>query len=377
MSRVKGFKAAGIACGLKKSGKPDLTIIYSEVPAVAAGVFTTNQVKAAPVLVDQEQLKNKTARAIVVNAGNANCWTGKQGLKDAHTMVKETARALNLKTREVLVASTGVIGRSMPMSTVTAGIKIAVKQLSAAGLAKAAQAILTTDTRSKQITLKVGDITITGFAKGAGMIEPGMATMLCFILTDAQIEKSLLQKILRQAVNKSFNMISVDNCQSTNDTVLALANGMSGVRVGNVGAGLACLPVGTVPVSQFQIALEKVCIYLAKEIARDGEGASKLLTVKVSRARNEADARKAVKALIGSFLLKAAVYGQDKNTGRILQAIGTTNAKVNWDKFKFDWQMGDKEDIITANLAAGKVAATGWGCDLTEGYVEINAEYTT
>ena len=148
MSRVKGFKAAGIACGLKKSGKPDLTIIYSEVPAVAAGVFTTNQVKAAPVLVDQEQLKNKTARAIVVNAGNANCWTGKQGLKDAHTMVKETARALNLKTREVLVASTGVIGRSMPMSTVTAGIKIAVKQLSAAGLAKAAQAILTTDTRS-------------------------------------------------------------------------------------------------------------------------------------------------------------------------------------------------------------------------------------
>ncbi len=357
----KGFKAAGVACGIKKSGKLDLALISSEVPAIAAGVFTTNQVKAAPVLASLKQLKSGISQAIIANAGNANCWTGGQGMQDAWEMIYKTAVALGISPRNVLVTSTGVIGKALPMPKVCSGIKKVAKKLSKVGGSSAARAILTTDTRPKEIAVKVGNITIAGMAKGSGMLAPGMATMHAFITTDAKVEKRLLQKILKQAVDKSFNMISVDNCMSTNDCVIALANGLA----------------GSVSPSKFQKAFEFVCEYLAKELAWDGEGASKLLTIKVSGAKSAQDARVAAKALINSFLLKSAVYGRDKNTGRILQAIGATSVTVNWDKFKFDWKMGSKEDTIKVNLGAGKAASTGWGCDLTEGYVKVNARYKT
>ncbi|MFA5840212.1 MAG: bifunctional glutamate N-acetyltransferase/amino-acid acetyltransferase ArgJ [Candidatus Margulisiibacteriota bacterium] len=361
----KGFQAAGFAAGIKKSGKPDMALIFSEVPATAAGVFTTNQVKAAPIIVCMKQLQGKTAQAIVANAGNANCWTGERGMKDAWNMVKATAHSLAINPNYVLVASTGIIARPMPMKNILAGIKQLPWKLSKVGGADAAKAILTTDVRPKEIAIKVGKITIGGIAKGSGMIAPGMATMFGFITTDAEIDQALLQKMLRQAVTKTFNMVSVDNCMSTNDCVFVLANGMSGQTANGKRQ------------AEFYRALEYVCEFLAKAIAADGEGASKLMTVKVVGAASWQDARATVKALINSFLLKAAVAGRDKNFGRILQAIGTTDAKVDWDKFKFTWKIGKEEDVITANLASGKEEAIGWGCDLTEGYVTINARYHT
>lgn len=365
VTAAKGFQAAGVAAGIKKSGKPDMALIYSEVPATAAGVFTTNQVKAAPIIVCMKQLQGKTAQAIISNAGNANCWTGERGLREAWKMVDATAKALTIDSRYVLVASTGVIAHPLPLPKILAGIKQLPWKLSKNGGADAARAILTTDVRPKEIAVKVGNITIGGIAKGSGMIAPGMATMFGFITTDAEIDQALLQKMLRQAVAKTFNMVSVDNCMSTNDCVFVLANGQSKSIVNG-------------PLSkQFYAALEYVCELLAKAIAQDGEGASKLMTVKAVGAASWADARAVVKALINSFLLKAAVAGHDKNFGRILQAIGTTDAKVDWDKFKFSWKFGAEEDVIAVNLYAGKESAIGWGCDLTEGYVKINARYHT
>jgi len=361
----KGFLSAGISCGLKKSGKPDLSLIYSETPAVAAGVFTTNQVKGNPVLVSRINLKDGIAQAIISNAGNANTWTGKKGLDDAWKMAELTADALKIPKSYVLVTSTGVIAKPMPMSKIKKGISKISKMLSKDGGHDSARAIMTTDTRPKEISVKVGGITIGGIAKGSGMIEPGMCTMHAFITTDAVIDRRLLQNILQEAVNKSFNLVSVDNCMSTSDCVFALANGMSGVEVeGEL-------------VKKFAAAFEKVCIYLAKEIARDGEGATKLMEVEVVRAKDSDDAKKVAKAVIGNFLLKAAVYGKDKNVGRILQAVGSTSAKVNWGEFNFDWKIGKREDKILVDLAAGKSSATAWGCDLTEGYVRINARYHT
>jgi len=248
------------------------------------------------------------------------------------------------------------------MNKVKAGIKKIVPSLSTSGNKQVIQAILTTDKRPKEIAIKVGGVTIGGIAKGSGMIAPGMATMLAFITTDAKIAGWRLQWMLSEIVAETFNMVSVDNCMSTNDTVIVLANGQSRSWVSE---------------KELREGLRYVCEYLAKEIARDGEGATKLLTVKVSEARNYKEAREAVKALVNSFLLKAAVYGKDKNTGRILQAIGATKVRVDWPKFKYDWQIGKAEDIIAVSLAAGKASAIGWGCDLTEGYVKINARYHT
>ena len=358
----QGFEAAGIAAGLKKSKKPDLALIFSKVPAVCAATFTTNQVKAAPILVCQKQVKAGKAQAIIINSGNANCWTGAKGEADAWAMVFETAKALNIPAANVLVCSTGVIGKLMPMNKDKAGIKKIVPSLSTSGNKQVIQAILTTDKRPKEIAIKVGGVTIGGIAKGSGMIAPGMATMLAFITTDAKIAGWRLQWMLSEIVAETFNMVSVDNCMSTNDTVIVLANGQSRSWVSE---------------KELREGLRYVCEYLAKEIARDGEGATKLLTVKVSEARNYKEAREAVKALVNSFLLKAAVYGKDKNTGRILQAIGATKVRVDWPKFKYDWQIGKAEDIIAVSLAAGKASAIGWGCDLTEGYVKINARYHT
>jgi glutamate N-acetyltransferase/amino-acid N-acetyltransferase len=350
ISAPKGFMAAGISCGLKKSAKPDLALIYSEIPATAAGVFTTNQVKGNPVIVSQAHLKNGIAQAIISNSGNANTWTGKKGLGHALEMAKLAAESLGVSQNNVLVTSTGVIAKPLPMPKIRTGIKKLAKKLSKGGGKAAAKAILTTDTRAKEIAVKLGKITIAGIAKGAGMIEPNMCTMHAFITTDAKIDKKLLQRILKNAVDKSLNLVSVDGCMSTSDCVLVLANGLSKSKVQS-------------PKSEFARAFEYVCEYLA--------------TAYVRGARNERDAKEVAKALINSPLLKAAVHGRDKNVGRILQAVGGTSAKVNWKKFKFDWKMGGKEDVISVNLASGKTHAAGWGCDLTEAYVKINSRYTT
>ncbi|MDD5593168.1 MAG: bifunctional glutamate N-acetyltransferase/amino-acid acetyltransferase ArgJ [Candidatus Margulisbacteria bacterium] len=362
----EGFTAAALAAGIKKSGKLDLALIVSEIPAVAAGVFTSNQFKAAPIIVSQKNIKSGFCQAIIANAGNANCGTGKQGLEDAKRMVAETAKTLGVKPEHVLVASTGSIHHFLPMKNIIPAIRPLVAKLSRAGGEGAAQAILTTDTRKKEIVVKVGGYTIAGIAKGSGMIHPNMATMFCFITTDAAIARPLLQKFLKQAVDKSFNMTTVDQCQSTNDCVFALANGMSGKRIQGPGAR-----------GQFYKALEQVCVYLAKEIARDGEGATQLMEVRVTGARNEKEARIAARAIAGSDLLKCAVYGRDHNIGRALAAAGASSAKLDQNKMKADMKFGKKETIVTCDLGVGKASAIAWGCDMTEGYIKINAEYHT
>jgi len=367
----KGFKAAALSAGIKRSGRPDLALLYSEVPAVAAGVFTSNQFKAAPIIVSQKQIKSGFCQAIISNAGSANCGTGKQGIRDAYAMVNEVAKILGVNPRQVLVTSTGSIGKFLPMKNIIPAIRPLAHKLSKEGGRDLARAIMTTDTRPKEIAVKVGGYTVAGVAKGAGMIHPNLATMHAFITTDAVISRPLLQRMLKKAVDNSFNMITVDQCQSTNDCVFALANGMSGVRVEGRGT------------KKFYEALERVCIYLAREIARDGEGATQLIEVRVSGARNEKEARIAARAIAGSDLLKCAVYGRDHNLGRVLAAAGATGARINPDRMKAGMKFparggqGRKETLVACDLGAGKAKATAWGCDLTEGYVKINAKYHT
>jgi glutamate N-acetyltransferase/amino-acid N-acetyltransferase len=368
----RGFKAAALAAGIKQSGKLDLALIYSEVPAVVAGVFTSNQFKAAPVIVSQKQIKSGFCRAVISNAGSANCGTGKQGIRDALAMVNETAGVLGVNPEHVLVTSTGSIGKYLPMKNIIPAIRTLALKLSKAGGRDVARAIMTTDTRPKEIAIKVGGYTVAGVAKGSGMIHPGMATMLAFITTDARIARPLLQKLLKRAVENSFNMMTIDQCQSTNDCIFALANAMSGVEVKSQKSKV-----------KFYEALEKVCIYLAKEIARDGEGATQLIEVRVTGARSEKDARIAARAIAGSDLLKCAVYGRDYNTGRIFAAVGATEANINQDRMKADMKFparggqGRKETLVSCDLGVGKAKAVAWGCDLTEGYIKINAEYHT
>ena len=362
----KGFKAAALAAGIKQSGKPDLALIYSEVPAVVAGLFTSNQFKAAPIIVSQKQIKSGFCQAIISNAGSANCGTGKQGIRDALAMVNETAVALDINPKHVLVTSTGSIGKYLPMKNIIPAIRTLALKLSRAGGKDVARAIMTTDTRPKEIAVKVGGYTVAGVAKGAGMIHPNLATMHAFITTDAQISRPLLRKLLKRAVENSFNMMTVDQCQSTNDCVFALANGMSGIEVKSQKSKV-----------KFYEVLEQVAIYLAREIARDGEGATQLIEVCVSGARNGKDARTAARAIAGSDLLKCAVYGRDRNLGRVFAAVGTTKARINQDRMKADMKFGRKETLVSCDLGAGKAKAIAWGCDLTERYVRINAKYTT
>jgi len=362
----KGFKAGGMACGIKKSGKPDLALIFSEVPAAAAAVFTTNQYLAAPIIVSKENIKSGYCQAIIANAGNANCGTGKQGIADAREMVDATAIALKIKPKHVLVTSTGSIGKIMPMEIIVPAIGKLSKNISKDGGSAAARAILTTDLVAKEIAVKVGNYTIAGIAKGSGMIHPGMATMHAFITTDAEIDRQTLQYMLKRAVDHSFNMITVDQCMSTNDCVYLLANGMSGISI-----------EGPKKLNEFYKALEYICDYLAEEIARDGEGATQLIKVFVTGARNEKEARIAARAIAGNDLLKCAVYGRDYNPGRIYAAVGATSAKINPSKLTSDMKFGKTETIVTCDLGVGRAGAQAWGCDMTEGYIKINARYHT
>ncbi len=391
VASARGFRAGAVAAGIKKSGAPDLCVIWTDRLATAAGVFTTNKVRAAPVNLSEARVRKGFARGIVVNAGNANACTADGGRVDAEEMARLTASRFGGAPEDVLVASTGVIGVRLPMDKVRAGI--AKIDLSDSYGSSFAAAIMTTDTRPKQRALQIQlngtTITIGGACKGSGMIHPNMATLLAFITTDAAVSPSFLSTALRTAADVSFNLVSVDGDTSTNDSLYCLANG----EAGNVQ-----LTEGSPEAAIFQDALNSVAIDLAKEIARDGEGATKLLEVQVEGGRSERDARIAARAVTASSLFKAAVYGCDPNWGRILCALGYSGADVDalvtdvrmgsvwlmregqiqaFDKGEAADQMRGDTVTVYVNLHQGYGRATAWGCDLTEQYVDINGKYTT
>jgi glutamate N-acetyltransferase/amino-acid N-acetyltransferase len=387
----RGFLAATVRCGLKKTGA-DLALIYSDRPAVAAAVFTSNLVQAAPVLVSRRHLRHRTHRAIIVNSGGANACTGEEGMRDARRAARMVASLLKLKEEEVLVASTGVIGVRLDMKKFEGGILEATASLSREEGPRVAEAIMTTDTRPKRAIRegRIGGkrVIIAGVAKGSGMIHPNMATLLSFITTDAAISKSALKAALRRAVARSFNRISVDGDTSTNDTLAILANG---------GAGHERIdwPSGS-NFDRFTNLLSVVCQDLAIAIARDGEGARKLITIRVRRAPSERAAHRIAETIATSPLVKTAIAGEDANWGRILAAAGRSG--VRFEIGKVDIKLGDlfvarrgrgldfsegraaeilarDEVTVTVDLNQGPAETTYWTCDLTEDYIRINADY--
>ena len=385
----QGFLAGATSAGIKYADRHrlDLGILFSKAPCAAAAVFTTNKVKAAPVLLDQKRLKKGTVRAVVMNSGSANACTGERGMKDAMEMTKLVARQTGVAPEEALAASTGVIGVPLPMKRIREAMPRII--LSIQGGHDLARAIMTTDTVPKEAAVKADGFILGGMLKGAGMIYPELATMLCFLTTDAPVDGAFLKQALRKAADISFNMLSIDGDSSTNDTVLIMANGLAGgemIKKGNRRAEV------------FQRALDKICVYLAKESARDGEGATKLIEVKVSGAATKKDAQKAARTIVSSMLVKAAVHGSDPNWGRVLAAagrsgialepgkvelyIGDTRMVKGGEPVPFDKKgvvkyLAGKEVHITLNLHLGRGEAVAWGCDLSEEYVKINAEYTT
>jgi glutamate N-acetyltransferase/amino-acid N-acetyltransferase len=392
ITRPKGFFAGAIHCGIKHKNN-DLCLIYSEVPAKAAGVFTSNRVKAAPLVVSMKYLTNGTAQAIVVNSGNANCMTGKTGLNDAELTAKSAAKTLAIKKENVLTASTGVIGKRLPVLKIVSSIKELVSSLSPTGSKDVARAIMTTDTVPKEtaVSLKIGSnvVNIGAVAKGAGMINPNMATMLAFITTDAAISKGALKKALKESVDATFNCITVDGDMSTNDCVFILANGLADNK--------EIMSTGR-DYELFERALTSVCSTMAEMIVRDAEGATKFITVNVRRAKSVKDAKKAAYAIATSPLVKTAIYGEDPNWGRIAAAIGRSGADFN--PAKLDIYLGKakvlfrgasaaanknllrkifrKRDIeVSAVLNSGNSEATLLTSDLSKEYVDINAHYTS
>ncbi len=399
----RGYKAAGITAGLKPSGAKDLALIWSEVDAIAAGVFTTSVVRAACVDYCRQLLQTKPiARAILCNAGQANAATGAQGLADALESAKLLGEALNIPSESILLTSTGVIGQRIKMDILRAGIPKLVAAASETGGDEAAQAIITTDLVPKSIALETtfGDRTVRigGMCKGSGMIHPNMATLLAFVTCDAAVSPPLWQQMLSRAADKSFNQITVDGDTSTNDTLLALANGQSRT------------PAITEPgpdAEKLEAMLTEVCIYLAKSIARDGEGATCLIEVQVSGASDDKAARQVAKTIVGSSLFKSAIFGRDPNWGRIAAAAG--RAGVSFEQENLRIQLGDfllmehgqplpfdrpaasaylkaaaagvylQSDtvLVSVSIGNGPGADKAWGCDLSYDYVKINAEYTT
>jgi len=367
----KGFKANGLACGLKKSGKLDLALIYSEFPALASAKFTTNSIIAAPLVVCKRNLKSaKKFQAVLVNSGNANCFTGKAGIKDAQAAAGFLADRLKIVKSSVLVNSTGIIGKRLDVGKIKQGIPKLVAGLSASGIHLAKKAIMTTDTFAKEVSinLKIGAslVHICGIAKGAGMIAPDLATMLCFILTDAAITQAALDKALGEAVDKSFNCISVDGCMSTNDTVLVLANAAAGNRIISAGRDLR----------NFSQGLESICLDLAKMVVTDAEGATKFIQIDVCQAKHTEEARKVALSIANSVLFKTAVFGQNPNFGRVAAAVGASGLKIKEEqlKIKLDSLKG-KQVRLTVNLSRGKAKCTVYTSDLTPEYVKINAAY--
>lgn len=399
ITNVRGIKCWGAHTGIK-SMRRDLALIYSEVPAHAAAVFTKNSVVAEPVKVSKRHIANGIAQAIVINAGNANAATGEQGREGAEAMAQTMAEELNIDKELVLVASTGVIGKPFPTEDIVEGIRENVKKLSSKSSAGsfAANAILTTDTFAKEGFLEFSaddyEVNMAGIAKGSGMIHPNMGTMLAFILTDIAIEPKLLNETVKKAVDKSFNMITVDGDTSTNDMVAVLANGLAGNDMIKSKRDKGFII--------FRKHLESLMIHLAKMIVSDGEGASKFIEYEVIKAPDEATARKLVRTISDSTLVKTAMYGRDPNWGRVIAAAG--NAGVGFDYTKADLWLGDEKRQIkllgkgvpmefdtgymkkllrdshlrfTLSLNSGKAKATGWGSDLTTDYVVFNSVYTT
>ncbi|MBU0605821.1 MAG: bifunctional glutamate N-acetyltransferase/amino-acid acetyltransferase ArgJ [Candidatus Omnitrophica bacterium] len=399
LTAPKGFLAGGVKAGIKVSGRKDLTLLYSEVPAVAAGAFTTNRCKASPVKVSQMHLKGKTHQAIIVNSGNANCANGRTGEKDALDMASKAGKLLGLDKRMVLVASTGIIGRKLPIEKVAKALPGLAAGLSKKAGSDFAEAIMTTDTKKKEFALEItlGDssVTIGGACKGVGMLYPNMktdkhATMLAFIATDASISKRMLEESLDEAILNSFNMVSVDGDMSTNDSCFIMANGLAGnKRISNKGSDY----------KKFTAALKYVAAEMAKMLAGDGEGATKLVEIEVKGAKSVDDARKVARKISTSNLLKCAIFGADPNWGRIVAAAGASG--VEFDIDRMDVYLGpvkalsrgaiaktfEKEKArrffkgnkirITVDLNSGPSVAKAWTCDLSKEYVAINSDYST
>jgi glutamate N-acetyltransferase/amino-acid N-acetyltransferase len=400
---ARGFRAGTAACGIKAltagatampTGQTDdLCIVHSTLPCDVGGVFTTNRVKSASVVIDQLHLQHNRVQALAINSGNANACTGAQGFKDALLMAKLSADRLDLDPDQVLVSSTGVIGRFMPMSAIKTGIVEACGKLSAEGGAAAARAIMTTDTVPKTAQLEVdlggATVRIGGMCKGSGMVHPNMATMLAYITTDAAVEPGLMSGFVKSIADRSFNQVTVDGDSSTNDTFLMLANGA---------AGNEPIRAGTPEAEQLEAGLLEIAQDLARAIARDGEGATKLISVRVQDAASDEDARTAARAVASSSLVKTAVHGGDPNWGRIVCALGYSGAELALDKLHLSvgglvvFERGSGVDVdlaavrhafeqpeieIVATLGLANGRAEAWGCDLSEEYVRINADYTT
>jgi glutamate N-acetyltransferase / amino-acid N-acetyltransferase len=399
VTAVPGFLAGGVAAGIKPSGKKDLALIHSPSPARSAAVFTTNQVKGAPVLVSMEHARTGALQAIVASSGCSNVCTGERGIRDAREMVKQTAELLRIPPSHVLIASTGVIGQPLPMDKIRAAIPKLVKSLSPQGGREAAEAVMTTDTRQKEAALRceVGGRTVTlgGMAKGVGMIEPHLATMFCFVTTDAAVARGALDPILKRSVDRSFNRITVDSDQSTSDTVAVIANGL---------AENAPLDKGARGLRDFAVALDALVGRLARMLVEDGEGATKLVSITVRGAASRRDALVAARSVANSPLVKTAINGSDPNWGRIMMALGKAAARVEQDKvsISFGGEDGQAERLvergmlregvrldrvreimgrqaldITIDLGIGRGEERVWTCDLSEEYVRINGKYTT
>jgi glutamate N-acetyltransferase / amino-acid N-acetyltransferase len=379
----QGFLAAAKNVGIKDETL-DMTVIFSTVRARAAAMFTRSRFPGAPVIVGRAHISDGFAQAIVVNSMNANVATGQRGIEDAVEMCRLVAGELGIESRDVLPFSTGVIGRHLPMDKIRVGLQGIRDELRPNNLELAARAIMTTDMYPKYVSRQVGSTVVAGIAKGAGMIEPNMATMLAYIMTDAELPSQVMRPMLRRVVDRSFNAISIDTDTSTSDTVVLMANGLAG------------------PVNRrvFEQALIEVCEHLAREIARNGEGASKLVTVQVSGAKNPRQAKVVAKAVVNSPLVKTAVYGCDPNWGRVVMAVGkcadehdiepnrTTirfgstavfelGSPVECDLEALQQYLGQKAVEIGVDLGIGNASARVWGCDLTEGYIKENAYYTT
>ena len=389
----QGFKAAGVKAGIKKSGNLDVAVIYTEKEAAVAGTFTQNAVAAAPVWVSKEVVATGTAHAVVANAGCANACTGETGLKNAHKMAAVAAEALGCQANDVIVASTGVIGVNLPMEKMEPGIRQAVSELSVDGSVNAGNAIITTDTYSKSGAIEVGlggkKVRFGVIAKGSGMIQPNMATMLCFITTDAAIDAKLLQQALSEIVEVSFNMISVDGDMSTNDMVVVLANGA---------AGNAKITEKNADYEVFYNMLKDMCQGLSRKIASDGEGATKFLTVNVKGTKSFADAKTIAMSVAKSPLVKTAFFGEDPNWGRVICAVGyagipmepektvvkfggipvyANGLGVDFDEEKLRGIMAEHDIVIDIDMGLGDAEATVWTCDFSYEYVKINGEYHT
>jgi glutamate N-acetyltransferase / amino-acid N-acetyltransferase len=388
----EGFVGGGVVCGIRNSGRRDLGLLFSEHECTSAAVFTRNIVKGAPLFVTRKAVEGGAVRAVVANSGYANAATGQKGLEDAYEMQALAAKVLGIVAGEVAVASTGVIGEHLPMDRISSGIEAAAAELGRAG-GGFAEAILTTDTRTKEIAVQVEvggkTVTVGGTAKGSGMIHPNMGTMLAFLTTDAAVEKKCLQETLSVATDRTFNRVTVDGDTSPSDMAVLFANGA---------AGNEPLTANSPDYPAFADAVEEVARELAKEIARDGEGATRLVEVVVEGAEDEVSAATLARAVVGSNLVKAAAYGEDANWGRVLTAMGYSGARFDPDTVEL-WfgsikVFGEGEPVaheeaeanavlstseakITARLNEGSASATAWGCDLTYEYVTINGSYRT